>query len=101
VELAVFSLPDGIDRPLAETAVIQAITLCAPLNEKPRFVTGHVVRSFVVFLTSLATLTVIERRTHFQQTKYRSGAKFSTAAKPRILRTEEMEVHRVSVQRVA
>jgi hypothetical protein len=96
-QLVVFSLPDDVDRDLARSAVVRAIDLCAPYNE-PVAATGHVTATIVVYLASLGTLSVVERRVHYQPMKYRASAKFSTAGKAKVLSTVEIELERAAVK---
>ena len=98
--LVVFSLPNDVDRDLGRRVVMHAIALCASYN-KPSRTTGHVTTTILVYLTELAHLSVVERRVHYKPMKYRGAAKFSTAGKPKILKTEEVEIQRVAISDAA
>jgi len=98
--LVVYSLPSEVDRELGRRAIMRAIALCAPYNKASR-TAGHVKKTILIYLIELAHLSVVERRVHYKPTKYRGGAKFSTAAKPKILKTEEIEIQRVAIEDAA
>ena len=98
--LVVFSLSEDVDRLLGRSAVMRAVGLCASHNAPVR-ATGNVTTTILVYLEALAILSVVEHREHYKPMKYRSTAKFSTAAKPKILKTVETEIHRVAVADLA
>ena len=79
--LTIFSLPDRIERALGEIALRQAVEACARHKHELAPATRLKREALIVYFDGQHTSRIAERTTRYQERKYRSTSKFSTAFK--------------------
>jgi hypothetical protein len=95
--LALFSLPDSISGVRAKLLSTAAIIELAALDKKAKPQWNRQKKlSFRIYLGNLNRLVITERHRSLKLGKYRGGAKFSNAFKPKAVHVEERVIREVN-----
>jgi len=86
-----YSSGEDTPREAAIATLQKAVAISKDLNQRPLPVRGNSDATVVIYREKLGCLRVVERRTFYQQRKYRGDAKFSNAFRARKIRVEEKD----------
>jgi hypothetical protein len=92
MRLTIFSLPENVERKLGEVAIRQGLEACARHKHQLAAATRLKREAFIVYFDGQRTLRLFARTARYQERKYRSTSKFSTAFKLRETTLEERPV---------